>query len=679
MSTENEPQAEIINNENVDSSQNTPQDQNTENPAEINESPISNEKSEVQNSIQLTIEKPTTIIENEEVNNAEQNEQSNQQNENEEFAQTNETTPNPDETDNTNETTDNNPLNAVNNEAIDNANPEDEENPVNSEEISNNNQENETIDNENPEIENQNAINDEEIVNNNEIVEKSPEENLQDVNPLPVENENDQETQNFLQNENAGTSYQENNQNDEIDIPIQYQGQNYSPNLANSQSVAVESRKDDPENPDFCDTDSSSRRNAQSQRIATPTEPIGQRNGSAPRPRSQRNKNAQQQSQNVRIENIDDEERPSSACSSYSYTYSYSETEEEITRPVKHRKKQLEDYIPNYLKEQLQSISALQTQRTAMVSDEDLENLKKKAKNFQNLENYPNEAYEVLLNSLMDERTEMAVRENFKECEKLNRVIEHVSHCYLEQRKYDLQTESYNQMMDQLDEVNAKLEQFDQESKEKEQKLEKATEQLLQQIQDDNDKKLNDIQDQWNQEGKMRQYNRASPRLVYLRKQFKGLMRQCKFQEAEDVKKMILALEKEEQEKAAASIQTRFQDAVQKAEIKQNEKLRLYQTRQETKLKQIRMERKRLREALENQLKKVEDQRAVINDPDKLWNYNKSQKKKDTARSVRAIQPDMNLSRLTSNAFTEREDTTLHLPKLTLKRNTRMTAASSRK
>ena len=75
----------------------------------------------------------------------------------------------------------------------------------------------------------------------------------------------------------------------------------------------------------------------------------------------------------------------------------------------------------------------------------------------------------------------------------------------------------------------------------------------------------------------------------------------------------------------------------------------------------------------------------VINDPDKLWNYNMSQKKKNTSSGATTrsgfestmtmnTNNNANLSRLTSRDFTDREETTLALPPLRLKRNTKATA-----
>lgn len=505
------------------------------------------------------------------------------------------------------------------------------------------------------------------------------EKNSENNEDIKVENtdENEMVLNNF---QNAGTKLQIGDDEEESNIKISYQNSGYSPNLRNSQSFAIEQPITIDGNVNTEAEINDPHRTSQSQRVGQPIEPSSSRNKVAPRPNSQ--KRAGNKKQPIRVETIVDDDRPMSSCSSYSYTYSYSEVEEEITRPVRHRRAK-KDYVPDYIKAQLEQSRAQQTQQLMMLSDEELEKFKKKALDLQPLENLSDDVYSAVLNSLIEDRNVHASAEHFKECERLNHAIEHVNHCQMEQRKYNLQNESYQGMMDQLDDIEMQLTIFDAETKTLENDVIDQTNKQLNRVKEKHQKELDEIQDKWNEESKMRQYNRASPRLVFLRKQFKQLMRQCKFAEAEETKSLIQRLEIQEREKAEATMSTRFQDAVSKVEARQEEEVKFYQTKGDIRLKKLKVDRLKLREAITNKQKKVEEMRDVINDPDKLWNYNMSQKKKNqpsansTTKSVfgtTMMQNNANLSRLTSRDFTDREETTLALPPLKLNRNTRRTA-----
>ncbi|OHS99284.1 hypothetical protein TRFO_34319 [Tritrichomonas foetus] len=401
--------------------------------------------------------------------------------------------------------------------------------------------------------------------------------------------------------------------------------------------------------------------------VAPPIAPISKERV-APRPTSQR---VPQPPAEPRIEE-GDEERPLSNCSSYSYTYSYSEIEEEIVRPIRKNQRR-KNYIPKYLRNTKREM----TEQTIDVPDEEMEILKKRAMNFQTLDDLHDQVYVLLMNNLMEDRNTLAVQEDFKGSERLNKVIEHVSKCQLEQRKYNLQHESYNDMMDQMDEVKAQLQTFDNETNQLETDLRNKVNNQISRITLNHEKELSALQAQWNTESKMRQYNRASPRLVFLRKQFKQLMRQCKFSEAEETKAMIQKLEMAEQEAAIVLLQNNFDDAVAKVEARQREELQFYKTKADIRIKQLRANRNKLREALLNRQRKIEKMGEIISDVDRLWKYNQSQKGKN-AVSQRGMKTENTISRLTSRDFTEREDTTLSLPPLQLKRTPRGSVRSSR-
>ena len=400
--------------------------------------------------------------------------------------------------------------------------------------------------------------------------------------------------------------------------------------------------------------------------IAPPKEPATPNSNVAPRPISQRIP-PKENPQNI--------QRPPSDFSSYSYTYSYSEFEEEVTRPVRNRKKKI-DYYPKYLIKTLRAQQ--QNQPSIEISDEELDMLKKRALNLQTLDDLADEVYQVIINSLIEDRNLYATQQNFKASQKYSVAIDHVSKCQLEQRKYNLQHESYNDMMDQMDGIKAQLQAFDNETNQMEADLRQKMESQIARIMENHEKELIDLQNKWNTENKMRQYNHASARLIFLRKQFKLYMRKCQFQEAEETKVMINRLEATEQDQAIKAIQARFDEAVAKVEAKQRDEIQFYRTRLDIRIKQLRQSRSKLREAITNRQRKVEQKGEIISDADKLWKYNQSQKAKNGSNTQRSIITEAAISRLTTRDLNEKEETTLSLPPLQLKRNqTRGTSVRS--
>lgn len=357
-----------------------------------------------------------------------------------------------------------------------------------------------------------------------------------------------------------------------------------------------------------------------------------------------------------------DSERPPSGYSSYSYYYDYSDSEndEDIygygyqdnkkNRKRKKNKKIYPKYVPPVID----------------VPPDELSILKKKALNLEPLEDLKDDVYEVLILSLAEDRKNCARSENLEQSELLNHAINHVTECQLEQRKYVLQQEAYAKYKDQMEIVQSELQIFDEETAKLEAELRAKINFQRCTLQEQHERQIQILQTQWNSDEKKKQYNHASPRLLFLRKQYHQLMQQCRFKEATGVKTQIAQIEIKEGNEAIQAMQHNFDENMNQILKKQNEELQFYDARSKIQLKKLKQEREKLRIPIENKESKLKNMEVKINDPDKLWNC--AQMKRTTEISQGKIRDAKVSPKLSAKDLGQKEETTIKLPKLKLRK-----------
>ncbi|OHS99919.1 hypothetical protein TRFO_33562 [Tritrichomonas foetus] len=396
-----------------------------------------------------------------------------------------------------------------------------------------------------------------------------------------------------------------------------------------------------------------------------------------------------------------DSERPPSGYSAYSYSYEYSESEDhtnEVTENNqennqnnvlesnfdekvdklfnpdgrKHHRRRRNNNNNQNVKNKSSKSSRFEKEPPVDVPQDEMSVLKAKAMNLEPLEDLDDEIYEALIRSLAEDRKEQAMNDNFEESERLNSAIEHVSASQLDQRKFKLQQEAYDDYCVQMDRVQNELQQFDEESQRLELDLKAKLDTQQQRIEAAHEKELDNHSDQWTSDAKKKQYNHASSRLLFLRKQFQQLIIQCRFKEAAEVKAEINKVEAYEQREALKVMQHNFDESLKKIETRHAEELQFFRTRADIQLKQLRQNRAKLRIALQNKeskLKRIEDR---IRDADKLWNYTQMQRIEEV--SAGKSRDAKVTSKLSPREFGRKEETTIALPPLNLRRGPPKTA-----
>lgn len=356
-----------------------------------------------------------------------------------------------------------------------------------------------------------------------------------------------------------------------------------------------------------------------------------------------------------------DSERPPSGYSSYSYYYDYSDDDEN-----ENGYQQQQEYKKGRKKKKEKKVCPTYKPPVFNISQDELSVLKKKAMNLEPLEDIDDDRYEALNLLLAEERKKCAKSEDLEQSELLNKAIDHVTECQLEQRKYVLQQEAYAKYKDQMFVIQKELQDFDEETAKKEAKLRSDINFQRCSLQEQHERQIQNLQNQWNSKSKKKQYNHASPRLLFLRKQYQQLIQQCRFKEATVVKMQISQMERKEENEAIKVMQHNFDENINQVLNKQREELQFFDARAKIQIKKFRQERMNLRIPIEHKESKIKNMEGKINDPDRLWNC--SQMKRTMEISQGKLRDAKVSAKLAAKDLDQKEETTIKLPQLKLRK-----------
>lgn len=289
--------------------------------------------------------------------------------------------------------------------------------------------------------------------------------------------------------------------------------------------------------------------------------------------------------------------------------------------------------------------------------------LKEKAMKLEPLYNLTNEQYESLLAELVEDRRRLATSHQFKESANITNVLRHVEACQIQQQKYELQVEAVQEYDIQVEKFRKEIADFDRETDEMEQELKGKLARQRERILQSHQRELDAHVQKWSQESMKRQYNHASFQLRTLQKQFRLLMLECRFQEAEELKSVIDKKAKSEQQDAVKQMQHDFEVSTNKLKQKMDSEMTSYEQRAQIQIKSLQQKRSWLRLSFMNKQKKIEQMASHVSDREKLWNTKQLQRKEELARGRSLTTPNTS-SRLNEEDVIDREHPTLQLPPL---------------
>ena len=270
-----------------------------------------------------------------------------------------------------------------------------------------------------------------------------------------------------------------------------------------------------------------------------------------------------------------------------------------------------------------------QTQQRTYTMTPELENLKKQAIEQEPLEVDDNAILEDLLLLLSEERRQLAAQHDFKESQRRNEAIGYVMECQSWLQKIEAQKASMEDVQQRQEELEKQLEDFDIESREIRHKTKKKLRRKRNKLIKKHNVQIEELEEQWSSEEKTRLYNKSSNTLICLRRQLALLLQQCRFEDAADVQKQIDDRQRYEEDQNHNQMQQDFNEVYNKLKSRQADDLTYFDQNAEMELKKLYKRREKLRQALVNREKKIQDKSDTAQDADKLWNSMKTNRTRD--------------------------------------------------
>lgn len=272
--------------------------------------------------------------------------------------------------------------------------------------------------------------------------------------------------------------------------------------------------------------------------------------------------------------------------------------------------------------------------------------------------------YNQVMDYLIEERNECAAENQFKALFRLGKAYESVYNSMLERRKVAAQQEALDEHRTQLAHIKEEINKYDVETECLIKDLLEEKKQQRMRLMETHERQLDLHASEWSSARKVRQYNRASHNLIMWRKQFKLLVAQCRFSEADQVQHLINRAEKSEQADAHRLMQRDFENSLKKLEEKQKGERELYEQQASLQYQQLTRKRDRLRIALLNKLKKIEQNGEKIKDREKVW----SSRLRTSENCARSANPNFLIGKINVDTSDTLEDATISLPPLCIKR-----------
>jgi hypothetical protein len=150
---------------------------------------------------------------------------------------------------------------------------------------------------------------------------------------------------------------------------------------------------------------------------------------------------------------------------------------------------------------------------------------------------------------------------------------------------------------------------------------------------------------------------------MQLKRQYRMYLKECKFQEADEVGAIIAKTERTEQEEAGRQMQRDFDEVLKKLRAKQASEVACAEDAEKLMIAQLRQKRNRGRMQLVNQRRRFEKWAEQIADPDRLWNMLLAQLREEIARGG-TMEAPVRIAQLTEDELPAKDEAVLALPPL---------------
>jgi hypothetical protein len=236
------------------------------------------------------------------------------------------------------------------------------------------------------------------------------------------------------------------------------------------------------------------------------------------------------------------------------------------------------------------------------------------------------ELLEATLLELQECRKERATSRRFAESAKYHRAIAHVSATHLAKSKEELQKATMEQHRAVARDLEQEARAYDQETQELLCALAAEQAERKARMLDAHTAEKHELNRKWDSIRRARSYNRPSNRVTLMRRQQTLLAVQCRFDEADQVAKMIDEGVRQDEREHAKVRQRDYEESVTKLKAKHAGELAFFDEQCAVETAQLKQRREVLRKGIDNKTKKVEVREEVIRDADRLWNERQTQR-----------------------------------------------------
>jgi Fe2+ transport system protein B len=150
-----------------------------------------------------------------------------------------------------------------------------------------------------------------------------------------------------------------------------------------------------------------------------------------------------------------------------------------------------------------------------------------------------------------------------------------------------------------------------------------------------------------------------------LRRQLAFLLVQCRFKDAEEVRRLVDEQTKAEEMENSIAMQRDFDEAIKKLEVRQAEEIRTFETGARVQREKFAQNRTVARRLYENRGKKLAAREEIVKDPERLWNRTQSARIGEIVQHCQ--QRPLPSTKLTRSDIKDRDVAILSLPQLSVK------------
>ncbi|OHT15469.1 hypothetical protein TRFO_14093 [Tritrichomonas foetus] len=275
------------------------------------------------------------------------------------------------------------------------------------------------------------------------------------------------------------------------------------------------------------------------------------------------------------------------------------------------------------------------------------------------------------ITDLEEQRDENLNNGNFEDSVKYHRAIENAKQQQLDTIKRQCSAEMQEDVSSRRAETQESFDNFLKDMKEREQQLEDKFVEQQNALKSRQEKDLEDFDNEWNSEEKLRQYNRSSQRLRVLRTQQALLLRTKRFDEAVQVSKIADGVAEQETQQNHEHMIADYNMSRSIVEAKHAEELDTLLRAQENKRSEFKSMREIMSRPYQNRFSALQIEENIAKDPERVW-----------LRRHRNDQNDLTSRQLKNSKVNVRlnvaEFNTLPLPPLPRPGSTRKSVRSSR-